>query len=349
MDKPKGNPLRPQTMLELLDRAFNIYRQKFVAFFGLVAVVTVPMTVITVATNFWLSYQLAANRPAPPSFRGGRSDLSILTDSLSLLVVVFLVAVVIAIIQGVVVSSVLTYMTSERHLGRVVGVREAFRTVRPRLANVGAALVLFYLILILVGLALTVVLWLCGLGFGVIGYLGVTLYAFLVPVLVLERTDLTTGMKRAWMLAKARVWPVLGLMGAVTLINWILGQAITWTGLFMTRQTIAPASFGASQALQILVQAIVQIFLAPVLPIGLTLLYYDARIRLEGLDIALQSANVPDPRPEDVPSPEPPPGWFMSSDDYRNVGLFMIGGIVIMGLICGLSFLLVGGVSRLFL
>lgn len=348
MDKPKGNPLRPQTMLELLDRAFNIYRENFVAFFGLVAAVTIPVTIVNLATNFWYTNQLFSNRIDSSSFRSSRADVSALTASLTLLLVLLLVTIVVAIIQGVVVGSVLTYMTSERHLGRVVGVREAFSAVRLRLANVGVALVLFYVILILAALALTVLLWLCGLGFGLISYLGVTLYAFLVPVLVLERADLTTGMKRAWMLAKARVWPVLGLIGAVALINWILGQAVSWTGLFVARQAIAPASFGAAQALQILVQAIVQIFLAPVLPIGLTLLYYDARVRLEGLDIALQSANVPDPRLEDVPSPEPPPGWFMSSEDYRNVGLFMIGGVVVVGALCGLSFALVGGASRLF-
>jgi hypothetical protein len=348
MDKPKGNPLRPQTMLELLDRAFNIYRENFVAFFGLVAAVTIPVTVINLAANYWYTNQWFSTRMGSASLRSGRADVSALTTSLTLLLVLLLITIGAAIIQGVIVSSILSYMTSERHLGRVVGVREAFNAVRPRLANVGVGLVLFYVILILAALALTVLLWLCGLGFGLIGYLGVTLYAFLVPVLVLERTDLTTGMKRAWLLAKARVWPVLGLIGAVALINWIFGQAVSWTGLFVTRQSIAPASFGAAQALQLLVQSVVAIFLAPVLPIGLTLLYYDARVRLEGLDIALQSVNVPDPRPADVPSPEPPPGWFMSSDDYRNVGLFMIGGIVVVGALCGLSFLLVGGTSRLF-
>jgi hypothetical protein len=92
----------------------------------------------------------------------------------------------------------------------------------------------------------------------------------------------------------------------------------------ITQGNVASVSFTASQALQIVLQAIVSIFLAPVLPVALTLMYYDTRVRVEGLDIALQSVGKPDPRPADVMSP--PAHGFMTGRDYGNVGI-MCGAI----------------------
>ena len=40
---------------------------------------------------------------------------------------------------------------------------------------------------------------------------------------------------------------------------------------------------------------IIDVFIAPIWPVALTLLYYDTRVRVEGLDIALRTVNVPDP------------------------------------------------------
>jgi hypothetical protein len=52
------NPLRPYKALELLDRAFRIYRDNFTTFIGIVALVIVPTTVISLVMNSWFSDQV---------------------------------------------------------------------------------------------------------------------------------------------------------------------------------------------------------------------------------------------------------------------------------------------------
>src|SRR5262249_16057057 len=82
-----------------------------------------------------------------------------------------------------------------------------------------------------------------------------------------------------------------------------------------------------------------QIFLTPVLPIGLTLLYHDTRNRLEGLDFALQALGRPDARPSDVASPEL--RLALNSRDWLNIAIIvgvsiaivLIGGALIQSLI----------------
>src|SRR5258706_3867304 len=66
---------------------------------------------------------------------------------------------------------------------------------------------------------------------------------------------------------------------------------------------------------------------APLFPIAYTELYYDARTRLEGLDITLKAVTSPEPSPADVPSPVPT--QFMQNDDFLNLALFAVGGVVV--------------------
>jgi hypothetical protein len=60
-----------------------------------------------------------------------------------ILVVLILVDMLIALLQGVFVSGPLTYITSERHLGRPVTFGDTWSAVRGRLASLGEALFLF--------------------------------------------------------------------------------------------------------------------------------------------------------------------------------------------------------------
>ncbi len=343
MDKPINDPLRTFTMLELLDRAFRIYRNNFLTFIGLAAVVIVPLTAFNYLLTAPVSTSLERSMRAGGSFSTA-SNSALLNNLLGAYGVLAIAAVVTTLVQGVLLAGPLTYMASEQHMGRRVTIGEAFSAVRSRLARVGLGLVVFYVILGGTSLILAFTLFVCGLGIGILAYLGVTLYAFLTPVLILERTSLMDGLGRAWMLGKARVWPVSGLMFVIFLISVVLNVALTLTIQLITQQNVASVSFGASQALEIVLQAIIAVFLAPVLPIGLTLMYYDTRVRVEGLDIALQATGKPDPRPADVMSP--PAHGFMTGRDYGNVGIMCA---VIFGLIVlyfAASYFLVIALSR---
>jgi hypothetical protein len=54
--------------------------------------------------------------------------------------------------------------------------------------------------------------------------------------------------------------------------------------------------------------------------------YYDARVRLEGLDITLQALSRPDARPSDVESP--PASLRLVHRDYINVLILMAVAVI---------------------
>jgi hypothetical protein len=346
--KPK-NSLRPYTLLEILDRTFRIYRDNFATFVGLVAVVTIPLTVVNVLGTFWMLERLSRSGLDLNSISSGRADprafnttnmSNLFGELLTAYAAFFVLLVVVSLLQAILINGPLTYIASERFLGRKVGIGEAVRVVSKRLSRLGVGLILYYAILVMLGIVMVPIAFACGLGFGVLLYLGVTMYAFLVPVLILEQTGTMQGMNRAWALGRSRVWPVVGVVLLISILTWIITIALGTASDLIIRQAAASISSTTEQIISIIEQALIAIVISPVLPIGLTLLYYDTRVRTEGLDIALQSTGKPDPRPEDIISP---PVESMNSKDFVNLGIFVVIPFLLFAAYVGLIFALVGG------
>src|SRR5258706_11597850 len=109
--------------------------------------------------------------------------------------------------------------------------------------------------------------------------------------------------------------------------------------------TFASASYGALQLATIILIAVINLFVILVLLLTYTMMYYDTRIRREGLDIALASVGVDEPRPADVASP--PPGPFMVQQDWRSLAIVSLLGLVPLALVVCLGLALVGSLSYL--
>jgi MFS family permease len=307
--------LTPRTLLEILDRTFQIYRDYFTQFIGLVAGVTIPLTLFsTFATALLISPTTTMT-----------TDEFAMQDINSLLLGtgIFqsgILALFIGLLQTVLIHTPLTYMTSEYQLGRKVGLREAFQAVGDRLPQVGIGLFLFYLSLVLLSIGMWTLLFLCGFGVSILVYVGISLFAFLVQVLTLERTDVRRGLSRAWYLARARFWQVAGFMllvGIITLVVTLVLSAL---------QQLFLGGLTTNVVFNVISNLVVSIIVAPVLPIGLTLMYYDTRVRVEGLDIALNAVDSAEPRPSDVASPRPT--QLLNGRDAGNIvvlTLFLFG------------------------
>lgn len=319
MEITNRRPLAPSTILELLDRTFRIYRDNFLAFIGLVAAVTIPITLLsTLTTSNYLDELNRASFFGRPSASSGSTIL------------VLVVTLITLIVQGVILNGTLTYMASESYLGRRVTIAQAFTAATPRFWPLGIGLVLFYVIVF--GLALLVgVLTLCVIGIfglGAVVYFAVAIYAMLVPVLVLENVSASFGINRAWWLGKSRFWFVAGLLFAIWLIAAVVGLAFGVVQQFFVQQLMNSRSSAGAEIVILFFQIVVGLFTAPIYPIAQTLLYYDSRIRLEGLDIAFQALEKPELRPSDVPSPAPT-GSFMTGRDVVNVAIICVGVLVL--------------------
>lgn len=343
MDKPKISTLRPSTTLEVLDRAFRVYRDNFGLIIGLVAIAMVPLTALNLFNSLYVLQRLQGITAGVVSPRSSSYTNTLLSTYTS----TFLIAFISGLAQGLLVNAPLTYIASERFLGRRVTIGQAYRAVSSRLLNLGVSLILFYVIF---GglLAVAGVTMLCLVGLGLIGlviFVGINFYAFLVPVIILERQGPTKSMSRAWSLAKARFWPLLWVTVAVFATTWAVSVALTSARVMIAGGTLASASYGASQIATIILTAVINMFVIPVLPLTYTMMYYDTRIRREGLDIALASVGVDEPRPADVASP--PPGPFMVQQDWRSLVIVSVVGLVPLVLIVCLVFAFVGSLPYL--
>jgi hypothetical protein len=177
-------------------------------------------------------------------------------------------------------------------------------------------------ILILTAILLTFVLFLCGLGIGLIAYISIALGSLVVPVFVLERTGIGLGLRRSWNLAKRRFWMLFGIVALTTIVSFLSGLFVG-----LVAQNSLP--------LNIIFQSLVNIALVPLVPIANTLVYYDARVRYEDLEGALNSIEKPDARPADIDSPSYS-GSFMEGGDFTNLAimtalLFVV--IILLGIV----------------
>jgi hypothetical protein len=103
-------------------------------------------------------------------------------------------------------------------------------------------------------------------------------YFAVVPAIVLEEAGTLRSFSRSAELSHGRKWHILGTLVLVTIIYYLLVLGVSLigavTGNFVLQTTIS--SVGA-------------ILVYPVVAITEALLYYDARIRSEGLDIELMT------------------------------------------------------------
>lgn len=318
-------PLPTLTVLEILDRTFRIYRDNFLAFIGLSAAVIVPITIFTTVLTLDSSARILELNERSTFTMSPSQSSAYLSEMLGLFAVIMLITFATVILQQVFLNGPLTYMASESHLGNSVSLGQAFAATRGAFGKLGGALTLIYLIIIGLSVLLTFIFFACGLGFGILLYLWIAMYGFVVPVLVLERLTMGQGMNRAWALARWRFWPLFWLIAGITLLGTIFTIALSILQALLI-EPAASLSYETSTLISTVLQTSTNIFLAPLLPTGLTLMYYDTRVRLEGLDFAMRLSSKPHPRPADVGSPVPF-GPFMEG---RDVGNMMILSVVLL-------------------
>ena len=106
-------------------------------------------------------------------------------------------------------------------------------------------------------------------------------YALTTPVVVLEElTSSFDAFGRSWDLTRSFKLKAFGLWLVVWILTWLVPFCFFF-GVGYVVQTKAP---GLELAVSV-VNSLVSIALAPVLPCMLTLFYYDLRMRREGFDL----------------------------------------------------------------
>jgi hypothetical protein len=115
------------------------------------------------------------------------------------------------------------------------------------------------------------------------------------PALVLEQLQSgSSALSRSWQLTRGSKWKMFGLL-VVTLVIVVLPNiAVSSLGAIFIAS--APMQLGAAPPIGMLLfaalGALAQMFLMPLFYCVLTIAYYDMRVRKEGFDLELLSANL---------------------------------------------------------
>lgn len=277
-------PMHPLSLGDVLDTAFKLFRATAATVAVTVAVVYGPLSLLTSLPGATLTFE----DPADPF--AGMSGTSVVIAGLAMLVTTLV---------GPLVTAAVTVVAIQRERGAPVTWQEAYRTAGSRYPTIlGATLLLF-----LVSVAAAIVVAVPGFAIGAANVgLGVlvavllllpvlvaivVLFYLIVPVILLEDVGAWEAVRRSATLVRRRFWPILGTVLVAGLLIGIVATIVSL--VFTAASAIAgPAAF-VLQALGSTASSLVSV---PLTANVALLLYLDARIRSEGLDIEILTADL---------------------------------------------------------
>jgi hypothetical protein len=314
--------LRPLTLGELLDRSFSLYRTHFRTF---VAIMAVPAVL---AAGFALLLELVQGRRLPPPGTPPTPGavLFMLGPMIALWVgILFYLAV------HIVAVGATTAAVSELYMGRSATARGGYERVRDRIGRLLLVLVLTTLRLaaavivplVLAGIILAMATRSASQTPGAVFFLGILLvflsvllvvvvvvfltlrYCLAVPAVVIESVTAREAIKRSIGLMRGN----LGRGFVLILFGVVIAQITTliFQGPFMMAAFMAGPGTAAALGLSLIgafTGALGNAISTPLMSVAIALLYYDARVRHEGLDLQIMMDTLDDPSAR-MASPRP--------------------------------------------
>jgi hypothetical protein len=248
--------LRPRSVTEIVDAVFQIFRSHFGPMVMGSAIAYVPALVM----------QLVMLQGAG-AFSGGEATLTPAFGTF------WFVSMLVSIVSFAIMTALLTVLTSQAYLGEPVDLSVALRRALPRAAPAVAA-----------GVIASIA---TGIGFILLIVPGIflALHFFAVtPAAVLEGLGPTAALARSGDLSKGRKMTIFLTFLLVIVIYFVIFMGV---GLV--------SAIAGGIVVQTLINALLTVTLYPVFAITVVLLYYDARVQSEGLDIELMAGALDAP------------------------------------------------------
>jgi uncharacterized membrane protein len=316
-------PLRPMSTGQLLDHTFALYRTNFLLFVGIATVgpaAGVLFQLFTVGANVGSPFS-ATNRMA--------SSAALARFGLGMLVGYFVLLAGMAISHAATVKAVAAV-----HLGRETTVVGAYKALRGRiwsLFGTGLLILLWMALWMIVAIFAAVIVMIplsmaiaaagrtgapgpaTAIAAGIIGFVTIVLvfvgfiavyvrYALAIQACVVEDLGPRASLRRSIQLSKGSRWRVVAVYLVFALLSLILGAGL------------GALAGGVGGMLHNKIAAAVLIYLAsflagsltgPLATIGLSLLYYDERVRKEAFDLqlmlsSLDAAGAPNATPPQI-------------------------------------------------
>jgi hypothetical protein len=289
---------------EILDRTLQIYRAKFLVFAGIAAIPALVMLTLEAINQRWWGLV-----PFPYS---GRILLT-----LGQWTVYTAALYQLTLLLHLLVWPAVTDMTSKLYFGGPSALTAAalrgnarWRSwlwmavanwalvlILPELVISGLFVAFYYIISEVVKVSEATEDWLMtdvacvafAVGFLVFFWLSSSLFVA-VPVKSLEGTTVGRSLRRSWTLSRGSRWRIISVRLALVLTGWLANLSILFVLNLVSRCIMI--GFGVCHYYRNIYTGIgylsagtASTLVGPILPIVLTLIYYDQRIRLEGYDI----------------------------------------------------------------
>jgi len=314
--------LRPLTLGELLDRSFRLYRQHFWLFVGIMAVPSALALALALVVAMINPDQAA--RPAADQM--GRDEaIATMIWFLGMMVVMVVMTIVYLIAYAVALGAT-TVAVSELYMGRPVTIKGAYAPLRGRIGRLILVLVLLglrfaglvFLLLFLVGFA-------GGLGtrypiaaglllaIGLLGLLALWIwmalrYPVAIPVMVLEDRKARASILRSIELTRGSAFRVFVLLLFTAIVTYAVLAIVQ--GPFLVAIMMAGPESSTAFALNLIgtvAGSVGSALTAPLMIVAFAVLYYDLRVRREGLDLQVMIGNLGAAVPPTPPAPAAAP------------------------------------------
>lgn len=288
--------LRPMGITELIDATVTLYRENFALFAGVVAVLAIPQTLLSMV-------YVALLPPFTVTSSGGTIDASNLAGQAYASTAAHSGGTgLIGAIFTVFITGALAHAVAARYLGRPetipgayteTGIQPFVRLFLALLLGIAALIVFMIAVGVVIVLAViggasaTPVAVLLGILIGVLSLVAICYvlpHLYLVPqVIVLERRGVIDSFRRSWFLTHGYYWHVVGLVLLLSLMVGIVSGIISGvvTALTLSNPVLSTGLNG-----------VVSILLQPVSLGAVTILYFDQRVRKEAFDLEYAAGHM---------------------------------------------------------
>lgn len=260
-------PIREMRVGELLDSAIKILRLHWRTYFGIAAYIMVPLIFIE---SFLTREDLGALSDV---FSGTvpsdeRSTTAIVANVASVLLQLFFIR---PFLTGAFAKA-----TSELYVGGIPDIRETYRFALGKVRSI----LWVSILVVLATIGGTILLIIPGIIF---------YFRFVFSSIIVVTEDLrgTDALRRSWRLSKKFFWKTFGTLFVAQLLTSIIGGILT-IPFAIVSGIIGPAGW----PLMAIGNALGQIVTLPFLTTIVVLLYFDLRIRKEGLDLTMMVEDI---------------------------------------------------------
>lgn len=278
IDLPPPPPLRPKGVSELLSAAFDLYGRNWRTMIPLVAVVVIPMSILQYGLDALWKDVVRTTTTA-----GGVEVVVTAENAWQTAVGGFSLGLISVFVTMVLVGAV-AWAAAGALVGREPDLGESYRFGLSRIWSI-------LLVCVLLGLAVVG-------GFILLivpGFIFLTRLSVSVPALVVEGRRGRAALSRSWNLVRGQSWPVFGTLFVAAVVSGAVSGLLS-------------APFADSWFVRGFMAGIGSALTTPFTGLVCSLIYFDLRVRKDGLDVAGLERELRAAAPWAPPQPpEPPP------------------------------------------